>query len=159
VDGLGGQRPIQECGVALQDAGASVPIDQAGRPSVARAIFGEGAAAAAWAEARTAELLARGPEPVRAALRAAEAPPAAGRAALRAERGDFARNAERMTYPEFRLDGLPIASGAIESAADHLVRRRMKRAGMRWSDAGGDAMLALRARLRSGRPLTRAKPA
>jgi hypothetical protein len=29
----------------------------------------------------------------------------------------------------------------------------MKRAGMRWSEAGGDAILALRARLRSRRPL------
>ena len=49
--------------------------------------------------------------------------------------------------------GLPIGSGAIESAADHVVQRRMKRAGMRWSEAGGDAMLALRARQRSRRPL------
>ena len=72
---------------------------------------------------------------------------------LRAERGYVRHNAARMTYPEFRLDGLPIGSGAIESAADHLVERRMKRAGRRWSDDGGDAILALRARLRSGRPL------
>ena len=55
---------------------------------------------------------------------------------LRAERTYFRNNAERMAYPEFRLDGLPIGSGAIESAADHLVQRRMKRAGMRWSEAG-----------------------
>ena len=54
---------------------------------------------------------------------------------------------------EFRLDGLPIGSGAIESAADHLVQRRLKRAGMRWSEAGADGVLMLRARLRSGRPL------
>ena len=73
---------------------------------------------------------------------------------LRTERGYVRHNAERMTYPKFRLDGLPIGSGAIESAANHLVQRRMKRAGMRWSDAGGDALLALRARLRSRRPLT-----
>ena len=124
-----------------------------------RALFGEGPAATAWAEARTAELLARGPEPVRAALRAAKAPGAAARAILRAERGYFRNNAERMTYPEFRLEGLPIGSGAIESAADHLVQRRMKRAGMRWSEPGADAILALRARLRSGRPLTPAKAA
>jgi hypothetical protein len=121
--------------------------------AAARALFGEGADAAAWAEQRAAELLARGPEPVLAALRAARAPTAAARAILRTERGYFRTNAERMAYPEFRLDGLPIGSGAIESAADHLVQRRMKRAGMRWSEAGGDAILALRARLRSGRPL------
>jgi hypothetical protein len=90
---------------------------------------------------------------VLAALRAAQAPTAEGRAALRSERRYVAHNAERMRYPEFRLEGLPIGSGAIESAADHLLQRRMKRAGMRWSDAGGDALLALRARLRSRRPV------
>ena len=73
---------------------------------------------------------------------------------LRLERGSFTTNAERMAYPALRLDGLPLGSGAIESAADQLVQRRMQRAGMRWSDAGGDAILALRARLRSRRPLT-----
>ena len=34
----------------------------------------------------------------------------------------------------------------IESAADHVVQRRMKCAGMRWSAPGGDAILALRSR-------------
>jgi hypothetical protein len=118
-----------------------------------RALCGEGAPALAWAEARLGDLLAQGAGPVLAALRAAKAPTAEARAILRTERGYFRTNAERMAYPEFRLDGLPIGSGAIESAADHLVQRRMQRAGMRWSDCGGDAVLALRARLRSARPL------
>jgi hypothetical protein len=91
---------------------------------------------------------------VLAALRGATAPTPEAAEALRVERGYFAKSAERMQYPQLRLDGLPIGSGAIESAADHLVQQRMKRAGMRWSDAGGEALLALRARLRSGRPLT-----
>ena len=77
---------------------------------------------------------------------------------LRLERGSFTTTAERMHYPALRLDGLPLGSGAIESAADHLVPRRMKRAGIRWSEAGGDAILALRARLRSKRPLTLPTP-
>ena len=72
---------------------------------------------------------------------------------LRAERGYVRHNAARMTYPEFRRDGLPLGSGAIEPAADQLVQRRMTRAARRWSDDGADAILALRARLRSGRPL------
>jgi hypothetical protein len=118
-----------------------------------RALVGDGAAAIRWAEARTAELLAQGAEPVLAALRAAKARTAEGPAGLRTERGYFRRNAERMAYPAFRLDGLPSGSGAIESAADHLVQRRLKRAGMRWSAPGADAILALRARLRSGRPI------
>src|SRR5215212_9765717 len=121
--------------------------------ALAKALFGDGAATADWAAARAGELLARGSGPVLAALRAAEAPTAEAAEQLRLERGYFAKNAERMSYPELLLDGLPIGSGPVESTADHLVQRRMKRAGMRWSEPGGDAMLALRARLRSGRPL------
>jgi hypothetical protein len=122
--------------------------------AIGRALYGEGAAATAWATARQQELLAGGVGPVLAALRAARASSAAARAVLRTERGYFQTNADRMAYPQFRLEGLPIGSGAIESAVDHLVQRRLKRAGMRWSELGADAVLALRARLRSGRPLS-----
>jgi uncharacterized protein UPF0236 len=122
---------------------------------LATTLFGPGPAATAWATARKGELLAQGAAPVLAALRAARAPSPEAAEVLRQERGYFANNAGRLDYPTLRLDGLPLGSGAIESAADHVVQRRMKRAGMRWSDAGGDALLALRAHLRSGRPLSR----
>lgn len=120
--------------------------------AAARALFGDTPAATAWVDRRKADLLTEGVEPVVTALRA-KAPTVDAAEVLRLERGYFTTNAERMNYPALRLDGLPLGSGAIESAADHLVQRRMKRAGMRWSDTGGDAMLALRARLRSRRPL------
>ena len=67
---------------------------------------------------------------------------------LRVERGYFATNAERMDYPAFRARGLPIGSGAVESAARHLVQDRLKRAGMRWSEPGAQAVLAVCARRR-----------
>ncbi len=123
------------------------------RHTVATALFGDGPTAEAWGEARADDLLAQGGEPILAAFKAARAPSAEAAEVRRKERGSFAKNAERMDYPTLRLDGLPVGSGAIESAADHLVQRRMKRAGMRWSDDGGRAMLALRARLRSRRPI------
>ena len=126
--------------------------------AAAVALFGEGPTATTWAEARTGERLAQGVAPVLAALRAARAPSAEAAEVLRQERGYFTTNAERMDYPTLRLDGLPIGSGSIESAANHLVQRRMKQAGMRWSDNGGRAMLALRARLRSRRPLLQQRP-
>jgi hypothetical protein len=126
--------------------------------TAAKALVGDGAAATAWAEARKSDLLARGAAPVRAALRAARAPSPEAAEVLRQERGYFANNADRMDYPALRLDGLPLGSGGVESAADHLVQRRMKRAGMRWSEPGGRAMLALRARLRSRRPITMPQP-
>ena len=120
--------------------------------TAARALFGDTPAATAWVDRRKAERLTAGIEPILAALRT-KAPTPEAAAVLRTERGSFSTNAERMDYPSLRLDGLPLGSGAIESAADHLVQRRMKRAGMRWSATGGDAILALHARLRSRRPL------
>ncbi|MGI9149283.1 MAG: hypothetical protein ACR2IK_22500 [Chloroflexota bacterium] len=82
--------------------------------------------------------------------------PASSEAAevLRVERGYFTTNAARMAYPTFRTRGLPIGSGAVESAAKHVVQVRMKRSGMRWSDAGGEAVLALCACHASKRTLT-----
>jgi hypothetical protein len=98
-------------------------------------------------------LLTLGPLPILAAFDRLAPPTPKAAEVRRVERAYFASRVERMDYPSLRLDGLPIGSGAIESAADHVVQRRMKRAGMRWSEAGGDAILALRARQRSRRPL------
>lgn len=122
--------------------------------TVARAQWGEGVTARGWARTQAGVLLAQGVAPVLSALDALRPTTTDAATVRRQERGYFVRNAERMDYPTLRLDGLPIGSGGIESAGDHLVQRRMKRSGMRWSDAGGRAMLTLRARLRSDRPLT-----
>lgn len=66
---------------------------------------------------------------------------------LETERGYFRTNAQRMQYPTYRDQGLPIGSGAVASAAKHLVQHRMKRAGMRWSELGARAILHLRCAL------------
>ena len=121
--------------------------------NVAAACFPDPHAATAWLDARKRELLTLGPLPVLAAFDRLKPPSTQAAELRRVERAYFTSRIDRMDYPSLRLDGLPIGSGAIESAADHIVQRRMKRSGMRWSEAGGDAMLALRARLRSRRPL------
>ncbi len=122
--------------------------------TVARALLGEDPdAVGVWAEAWCVDLLEHGPEPWLAALRSAEPPDAATAEVVRIERGYFITNAARMAYPTFRARGLPIGSGAVESAAKHVVQVRMKRSGMRWSDAGGEAVLALCAYRASNRPL------
>jgi len=46
---------------------------------------------------------------------------------------------------------LPIGSGAVESACKSVVQARTKGAGMRWSGAGAQRVVALRALHRSGR--------
>ena len=57
----------------------------------------------------------------------------------------------RMRYQDFRLAGLPIGSGTVESACKLVMQERMKQAGMRWSRDGAQAMLALRSILLSDR--------
>ena len=57
---------------------------------------------------------------------------------------------KRMDYARFRSLGLPIASGAIESANRQVVGDRAKRSGMRWTRAGLQRILSLRAAFLSG---------
>ena len=121
--------------------------------AVAAACFPDPTVAATWLDARKGELLTLGPLPILTAFDRLTPPTPKAAEIRRLERAYFASRVDRMDYPSLRLDGLPIGSGAIESAADHVVQRRMKRAGMRWSPSGGDAILALRARQRSRRPL------
>ena len=54
-----------------------------------------------------------------------------------------------LCYLDQRAHGLDIGSGPAESAANHVLQQRMKRAGMRWDRAGGGAMMALRCAYRS----------
>jgi hypothetical protein len=58
---------------------------------------------------------------------------------------NLANNAERMRYDEYLASGYPIASGVIEGACRHLVKDRMERSGMRWSQQGAESILTLRA--------------
>ena len=122
---------------------------------VARAVHPDDSTAqAAWARPLARRLRDEGITPVLDALATVTAPtgsPAAD--VLRRERAFFRANADRMAYPTFKMQGFPIGSGAVESAARHVIQLRMKRPGMRWADAGGRAIAALRARIRSGRPL------
>jgi hypothetical protein len=56
----------------------------------------------------------------------------------------LSNRAEQMQYGDYAKQGLPIGSGAVESSCKQLVTARCKQAGMRWSEAGVDAILALR---------------
>lgn len=53
-------------------------------------------------------------------------------------------NAERMHYDEYRREGLPIVSCAVESAIK-MINRRVKGSEKFWSEEGAEAMLQLRA--------------
>lgn len=73
------------------------------------------------------------------------------RATLAVEVKYFQRNRRRMRYALAAARGLPIGSGVVEAACKTLVAQRMKRSGMRWRDAGGQAILTLRGLVQSNR--------
>ena len=54
------------------------------------------------------------------------------------------KNRRRMRYDAYLRQGYPIASGVIEGACRHLIKDRMERAGMHWTEVGAQAMLDLR---------------
>jgi hypothetical protein len=57
----------------------------------------------------------------------------------------YDNNREHMRYDVYLAAGYPIGSGVAEGACRHLVKDRLERTGMRWSLAGAQAMLHLRA--------------
>lgn len=62
----------------------------------------------------------------------------------------FEAHAHRMQYQDYLKAGFPIATGVIEGACRHLVKDRMERSGMRWTQEGAKAMLNVRAVRESG---------
>jgi hypothetical protein len=59
--------------------------------------------------------------------------------------GYFERNLTYMDYATYLARGWPIASGVIEGACRHFVKDRLELSGMRWTLAGAENLLRLRA--------------
>jgi hypothetical protein len=62
------------------------------------------------------------------------------------ELGYFLNNAPRMRYKWFRSRGLFVGSGVVEAGCKSVIGQRLKQAGMHWTIAGADAIIALRCR-------------
>ena len=60
-------------------------------------------------------------------------------------------NRDRMRYAQFRAQGLCTSTGVVEAGCKTVIGVRCKRAGMHWTVAGADAIIALRCSLLSGR--------
>jgi len=56
----------------------------------------------------------------------------------------ISRNRQRMRYPVFHSQGLCTSTGVLEAGCKVVVVTRLKRAGMHWTLAGANAILALR---------------
>jgi hypothetical protein len=61
----------------------------------------------------------------------------------------FTNQVHRMDYPSYRAKGWLIGSGPVEAACKQVVGQRLKGTGMRWGEAGADAVCHLRALFRS----------
>ena len=59
-------------------------------------------------------------------------------------------NRARMRYDEYLAYGWPIASGPVEGACKNLIKDRMERSGMRWTEAMAEHIVQLRAIYLSG---------
>ena len=55
-----------------------------------------------------------------------------------------------MRYDEYLARGWPIASGPVEGACKNLIKDRMERSGMRWTEEMAEAIVQLRAIYLSG---------
>jgi hypothetical protein len=102
----------------------------------------------AWVRTQTLDLLSSRLNPVLDRLeKSLKTLTATSHAAkvLRRVAGYLQRNRPYMDYARYLKRGWPIGTGVIEGACRHLVKDRMELSGMRWTIAGAEALLALRA--------------
>ena len=115
---------------------------------VAKAIYGAGSdLGEQWATQRHDELDAGDIDAVLGALRVHSPTDDEARKCVDYVDG----NRARMRYAEFRAAGLCTSTGVVEAGCKMAIGTRCKRAGMHWTVAGADAIIALRCCKLSGR--------
>jgi hypothetical protein len=119
------------------------------RWDAANALLGETAPErTAWVRGHLEQVLRGRTEDVVTALEQIADDPgrsATQRTAVRTTAGYYRRNQPYMHYDVYLARGWPIGTGVVEGACGHLVKDRMEQAGMRWTQAGAQAVLDLRA--------------
>ena len=115
----------------------------------ANALFGKGTAEAkTWCTKQLRRLLEGDASDVARCMRQS-----ATKAGLRGERRKavdkaasyFLANKDSMKYHEYIAAGLPIGSGVGEAAVKNLIKDRLERTGMHWSELVAEAVLKMRA--------------
>ena len=61
------------------------------------------------------------------------------------------KNKEQMRYRQFREQGYFIGSGVIEAGCKHVIGKRLKQSGMKWTVPGANTVIALRCATQSSR--------
>ena len=116
--------------------------------AVAKAIYGPTSELGdAWAQSRKDELDAGDVDAIVRAM----APHATTHEEARQCRDYVERNRARLNYPEFEAQGLCTTTAVVEAGCKITVGTRLKRAGMHWTVAGANAILALRCTVLSER--------
>jgi hypothetical protein len=115
---------------------------------VSKALYGgDSQQARDWAQRRYAELdSGRLPDLLRALRRQADRSEEARKCFQYIH-----RNRDRMKYPAFEAMGLCTSTGVVEAGCKVAIGTRLKRAGMHWSTAGANSIIALRCCRLSGR--------
>src|SRR2546426_6993558 len=117
----------------------------------ARLNYGEGSQqAAGWVHRIAEELRAGKVEDVIARLKRMRPKTPELREKLQSLIAYYSQHAERMRYDQYLRLGYGIGSGAVESAHKQVVHARFRQAGMRWSEAGAQRLLAVRLLLLNG---------
>jgi hypothetical protein len=121
----------------------------------AQACFGPGPATDGWLAMQRAHLLAGQAEAVCQAVTelpvTEAADPTEAYLVMRQVARYLQERLPHLAYADFLAAGYPIGSGAVESANKLVVAARLKGAGMHWSVANANALLALRGALCSRR--------
>src|SRR5208337_457052 len=117
----------------------------------ARLHYGEGSRKTArWAHQLARDLKAGKVEQVIKRLSLLQPKTPASRKALKDLIRYYVSNQTRMRYDQYLRLGYGIGSGAVESSHKQVVHARLRQAGMRWSEAGAQRLLALRVTLLNG---------
>lgn len=153
VDGNNHQIDRIEAEAARREVGVAVVVDLIHVLEylwgAAWCFFAEGAPAAeGWVRDRALAVLDGRAGDVAAGIRRRAT--TAGLAAPKRKKADdcaryLTNKAPYLDYPKALAAGWPIATGVIEGACRHLVKDRMDITGARWSLAGAEAVLKLRA--------------
>ena len=70
---------------------------------------------------------------------------------IKREKNYFHKHKDNMKYQQLKAQGLPIGSGAVESAIRRVINLRLKGPGIFWHEETANAMLMLRSYYKAGR--------
>jgi hypothetical protein len=106
-----------------------------------------------WREETTLELMWNGYTQIEQRLDRLEQEPRTPeeKESIRQLRGYLSHHRDRLGYAKRLAEGRAIGSGQVEGACKNIVKKRMCQSGQRWSLRGGQAILSLRAIVKSDR--------